>query len=60
MKTATILALLLGAFLLFQATRAECVGCIWTGSCYDDGICGYGCVCVKTDYTDVSGICMVG
>jgi len=36
-----------------------CLGCLWTGDCYSDNICGNRCICVKRDTLDLTGYCAV-
>ncbi len=54
---AALAALLFGASWL-APSKAECLGCVWVGSCYSNSICGDRCVCVKQDSLDISGICI--
>ena len=56
-KTLFVGLLAFGAALPVWPNEAFCLGCLWTGSCMGNFVCGKRCVCVKRDSIDVSGFC---
>ena len=56
---AAITFIVLGSALAVFPRTGWCLGCIWSGTCYSDSICGSGCICVKRSTTDTSGFCAV-
>ena len=58
-KSLVIVVTLAGGLLVAAPRNAECLGCVWSGSCYSSSICGSRCICVKRSTIDVSGFCAV-
>ena len=52
-----IFAVAIGLALFFLPRTGLCLGCIYHGQCFENAICGWGCVCVKRDSTDPAGYC---
>ncbi len=58
-KSLVIVVTLAGGLLVASPRDAECLGCVWTGSCMGNFVCGKRCICVKRSTIDVSGFCAV-
>lgn len=58
-KSLVIVVTLAGGLLVAAPRDAECLGCVWTGACMGNFVCGSRCICVKRSTIDVSGFCAV-
>lgn len=52
---AGVAVLVIAIGMAFKPSRARCTWC-YSGQCWDSGICGQGCLCLKRGL-DVSGYC---